>query len=418
MNISLNWNNVFGTENAIVSKSDAHRALIAAALSSKKTVFNLTSLSLDIEATINCLSSLGAKFDKDEHSLSVTPYSIEEKSPTLNCNESGSTLRFLTPVAAVISNSPSFTGKGRLSQRPLTPLVFAMEKHGCSFSSDTIPFKVSGTLVPGAYVLPGDVSSQYISGLLFALPLLNEDSTITLSSPLQSAGYIDMTIAVLKKFNITVQRVENGFFIPKNQKYISPEKYLVEGDWSNIAPFMAAAALGGEITATGLNPKSKQSDIAILSVLEKFGANINYKNSNYYIKKGTAIPFMVDVSQFPDLFPTLAILACGAKGKSVLFNAKRLRLKESDRIESTLTLIKNLGGNAEADNDSLTIYGNGYLDGGKCDSFNDHRIVMAAAVASVISKNDVIISSSEAINKSFPDFIRHFENTGGKYNVI
>ena len=418
MNISLNWNNVYGTENAIVSKSDAHRALIAAALSNEKTVFNLTSLSLDIEATINCLGSLGAKFHKDEHSLSVKPYSVEENSPTLNCNESGSTLRFLTPVAAVISNNPLFTGKGRLSKRPLTPLILTMEKNGCTFSSDTIPFSISGKLVPGEYVLPGDVSSQYISGLLFALPLLNEDSIITLSSPLQSAGYIDMTIAVLKKFNITVQRVENGFFIPKNQKYISPEKYLVEGDWSNIAPFMAAAALGGEITATGLNPKSKQSDMAILSVLEKFGANINYKNSNYYIKKGTAIPFMVDVSQFPDLFPTLAILACGAKGKSVLFNAKRLRLKESDRIESTLTLIKSLGGNAEADNDSLTIYGDGYLDGGNCDSFNDHRIVMAAAVASVISKNAVTISNAEAINKSFPDFIKHFENTGGKCNVI
>ncbi len=418
MDIAMIWNTVFGSASAIVSKSDAHRALIAAALSDKPTCFNLGSVSLDIEATMSCLISLGAKIERNSESLTVYPITAHMENPVLDCNESGSTLRFMIPTAAAVSSNPSFIGKGRLSKRPLTPLTRAMENCGCSFSSDTLPLTVSGKLSSGTFTLPGDVSSQFISGLLFALPMLNGDSEIILSSPLQSAAYVDMTVDTLSRFKIEIIRRENGFLVYGGQKYISPSNYTVEGDWSNIAPFMAAAALGGEITATGLYSSSKQSDKAITDILEKFGAEIRNSNSTYTVTKKNANPFDADMSQCPDLFPVVAVLACGAIGKSTLYNAARLRLKESDRIESTMALIKALGGECYAGEDSLTVIGTGRLKGGKADSFNDHRIVMAAAVASAISKESVIISGAEAINKSFPDFIKHFEKTGGISRVI
>ncbi|MBR2916168.1 MAG: 3-phosphoshikimate 1-carboxyvinyltransferase [Clostridia bacterium] len=415
MDISMKWEKVSGSENAILSKSDAHRALIAAALCDKPTSFNLSSLSKDIEATLSCLVSLGARVEKNDNSLTLYPTFEKARNPVLDCNECGSTLRFLIPVAAAVAENPCFTGKDGLRKRPLSPLLLEMEKRGCHFSNSFIPFTVSGSLNSGEFTLPGNISSQFISGLLFSLPLLDGDSKIVLSSHLESVAYVDMTIDTLDKFGIHVEKEDGAFIIKGNQKYISPNEYTIEGDWSNIAPFMAAAAMGGEITALGLNPASKQSDKSILSVLEKFGAEIKYENSTYIIKKKNANPIEIDVSQFPDLFPVIAILACTAEGKSRLYNAKRLRIKESDRIESTLALIKSLGGNAEADEDSLTIYGSGSLSGGVCDSFNDHRIVMASAVASVISKTEVIIKNSEAINKSYPGFFTHFKCTGGIY---
>ena len=415
MDISMKWENICGCAQAIISKSDAHRALIAAALSDKPTKFNLSSFSKDIEATLSCLVSLAARAEKGDDSIILYPIFEKAINPTLDCNECGSTLRFLIPVAAAVSQNPIFTGKEGLRKRPLSPLLSEMEKKGCHFSESSIPFTVSGSLTSGEFTLPGNISSQFISGLLFALPLLNGDSKIILSSPLESEAYADMTISALGKFGIHIEKEENAFIIKGNQKYISPNEYTIEGDWSNIAPFMAAAAMGGEITALGLNPNSKQSDKNILSVLHKFGSEIKCENTSYIIKKKETNPIEIDVSQFPDLFPVIAVLACASEGKSVLYNAGRLRIKESDRIESTLSLIKSLGGKAEADETSLTIYGSGSLVGGACDSFNDHRIVMAAAVASVISKNKVIITNSAAINKSYPDFFTHFKCTGGIY---
>ncbi len=418
MDIGMIWNEVKGTEKAIASKSDAHRALIAAAMSDTETVFNLTKVSLDIDATISCLEALGAKIFRSATSLTVTPIKGKAIAPVLDCNESGSTLRFMIPVATVMSSSPAFKGRGRLSARPLSPLKTAMEANGASFSSSTLPLSITGTLKGGVYTLPGNVSSQFISGLLFALPNLENDSEIKLSTALESSSYVDMTVQTLAEFGIKIQKTKNGYFIPGNQKYISPKTYTVEGDWSNIAPFMAAAALGGEIEAQNLKSNSKQSDRQIIDILQQFGADISQKENTYIVRKKNANPISVDMAQCPDLFPVLAVLACGAIGKSILYNAKRLRLKESDRIDSTMSLINALGGRAVADEDSLTVFGAGRLMGGESSSFNDHRIVMAGAVASAICKNNVIIKEAEAINKSFPDFIKHFEKTGGISRVI
>ncbi len=418
MDVSIKWNNPNGTVFAITSKSDAHRALIAAALSNKPTSFRISSMSKDIEATISCLISSGAEIKRENDILTVIPISKRIQSPKLDCNESGSTLRFLIPVAAVVLDNAEFSGSGRLSKRPLTPLIQTMEENGCKFNAKTLPLSITGKLLSGIYTLPGDVSSQFISGLMFALPLLNGDSEIILTSPLESSAYVDMTIDTLSHFGIEITKTNSKFIIYGNQKYISPEKYNVEGDWSNIAPFMASAALSGEVSAFRLNPYSKQSDIEVLSVLKKFGAEIKTENNSYKVSLKDKKPLSLDVSQYPDLFPVIAVLLCGAQGKSVLYNAKRLRIKESDRIDSTLSLIKNLGGNAKADEDSLTIFGTGKLRGGKCDSFNDHRIVMAAAVASSICENEVIISGAEAINKSYPHFFEDFKQNGGTINVI
>lgn len=418
MDIAMKWNKVCGTVPSIPSKSDAHRALISASLSNKPTHFHLSSFSNDIRATLSCLSALGANIEFQDNGLTLFPIADRKVSPILDCGESGSTLRFLLPVAAAVSQRPKFIGKGRLPFRPLGPLVDAMEKNGCSFSRNSVPLEIFGEPRGGEYVLPGDISSQFVSGLLFALPLLDSDSIIHLSSPLQSSAYVDMTLDTLKKFGIEITGNGSSFFIKGNQKYTSPGEYTIDGDWSNAAPFFASAALTGEISLTGLNFHSHQSDIEILSIIKKFGGNICQKKETVHISSEKKKPLSLDVSQFPDLFPVIAILLCGAEGKSVLFNAKRLRIKESDRIASTLSLIQSLGGKAESDDDSLTIYGTGRLKGGKCDSFSDHRIVMAAAVASTISEEEVIISNSEAVSKSYADFFEHFKIAGGTYRVI
>ncbi len=418
MDITVSSANISGCISAIPSKSDAHRALIAAALADKPTEISLDSVSLDIEATIGCLKALGADITRKGPLCKVAPISSKTVGPVLDCNESGSTLRFLIPVAAAYSKSPHFVGHGRLSERPLLPLISAMEKRGCSFSASKVPLTVGGALEAGLFSLPGDISSQFISGLLFALPTLSGKSEIVLTSPLQSSSYVDMTIDTLKKFGIEIVSTEKGFSINGNQSYKSPGNYNVEGDWSNAAFLLTAAALGGEITIDNLSLCSKQSDRDIIKILQKFGAEISFGEDFITVKKGSSMPFDIDIAQCPDLFPIAAILACGAKGKSTLYNAKRLKLKESDRINSTLSLITALGGRAEADEDSLTVYGSMRLFGGSVSSFNDHRIAMAAAVASVICDNPVTVADFQAINKSYPDFAAHFKKSGGQIYVI
>ena len=418
MDITVSSKNISGRISAIPSKSDAHRALIAAALADKPTEISLESVSLDIDATIGCLKALGADITLESTQCKIVPIRTKAESPVLDCNESGSTLRFLIPVAAARSYNPHFTGQGRLSERPLLPLISAMEKCGCSFSSTKLPLTIGGKLEAGQFNLPGDISSQFISGLLFALPALSHKSRIVLTSPLQSSAYVDMTIDTLKKFGVEITRTENGFSSEGNQTYKSPGTYYIEGDWSNAAFLLTAAALGGEITVDNLSLSSKQSDKYIIDILEKFGADISFGDDFVTVKNGSANPFDIDIAQCPDLFPITAILACGANGKSTLYNAKRLRLKESDRIDSTLSLITALGGRAEANDDSLTVYGSGRLAGGSTSSFNDHRIAMAAAVASVICENPVTVSDFQAINKSYPDFATHFKKSGGQIYVI
>ncbi len=403
MDICITPTKLSGKIEAVSSKSDAHRALICAALCDERCEIILNSSSRDIVATANTLSTMGASIIKTERGYDVLPIGENAKmGATLDCKESGSTLRFLLPVAAAVLGGASFLGEGRLPERPLTQLIEQMTLHGCEFSGDSIPFTLNGRLSGGAFSLSGDVSSQYVSGLLLALPLIG-GGEVSLTSRLQSSAYVDMTIETMSRFGVKVARKKGGFSVGNGESYRSPKKYVVEGDWSNGAFWLVTTFLGSRVAVDGLSFGSCQADRAIADVLERF------RQSN---------DLTLDVSEIPDLAPVLAVAACGRKAKTRFENCARLRLKESDRISSTVNMIAALGGKAEAEDEAIVVYGNGGLDGGNVDGENDHRIVMAAAVASTICKNKVTITSSEAVEKSYPCFFKDFKKLGGRADVV
>lgn len=415
---------------AVESKSDAHRALICAALCEGTTDIKIDALNADIEATAECLKMLGATVHRTRNGYSVTGRATGGGS--LWCGESGSTVRFLIPVAAALGRQTSFSGGGKLPERPMLPLTEELRHKGCEVSADLLPLTVSGKLKGGRYVLPGNVSSQFVSGLLMALPLTGEESEILMSSPLQSELYADMTVKTLGGFGVKWKKLSKdesdgyygGYRLTGEQSgnvcsmgcgtnydtYKTGGNYTVEGDWSGASFFVVLAALGGEITVYGLDETSLQPDKAVARIAELAGAEVSYEGGALTVKKGAMKPFSVDVSQFPDIFPILAVLACGAEGESLLYNAGRLRIKESDRIETTAAVIRALGGEVETGEDYMKIFGKGSLKGGTVDGAGDHRIVMSAAVASVICEEPVTIKGVEAVNKSFPTFFDVVEN--------
>ena len=407
MDIKITPRKLSGNISAIPSKSHGHRLLIASVLNAmedgdltaetpEKALSRVTipERSEDIIATENCLKSLA------------------DEVPVLDCNESGSTIRFLLPVVMALKNEAVFTGTERLCQRPLTPLDEEMATHGCEFTkeSDT-RLKVTGRLTPGTYVIPGNISSQYITGLLFALPLLDEDSFIEVPTRLESAGYIDLTLQVHRDFGVEVEKKHatkkrpTTFVIPGGQKYQYPESFAVEGDWSNTAVWFAANAMGSRIICHGIDSRSPQGDKAILDIIG-FYSNLG----SPYDKGG---PVIIDVSDTPDLVPIAAVLATRVNRETQIARAGRVRLKESDRLKTTTQLVSTLGGVIEETEDGLIIKGRVPLHGGEVDSCNDHRIVMAAALASTIASGPVIIKGAEAVNKSYPGFFRDFRKLGG-----
>ena len=368
MDIIITPGTLRGTLEAPPSKSHAHRLMTAVALAGKKNSESLCT-SEDTRATFRCLNEL--------HDGGI-----------LDCGESGTTLRFLLPVASALGINAEFIGHGRLPERPMSALNNALRENGAVISADNLPIKVSGQLHPGVFRVPGNISSQFISGLLFALPLLDGYSEIVIEGKRESVGYID-----------------------------EPDSPRVQGDWSNAAFFLCAGALGGETDITGLSPDSRQSDRAIVSILKDFGADVNC--GDMISVRGNGLRgIKIDISQCPDLFPTLAAAACAALGDTIFTNAARLRIKESDRIEAVEKMINSLGGFAESTEDSLTVHGTGTLPGGEVDSFNDHRIVMAAAIAACICENPVIIHDAQAVNKSYPNFFEDYRKLGGKADVI
>jgi 3-phosphoshikimate 1-carboxyvinyltransferase len=411
-------NKIEGKIKAIPSKAHAHRLLIASALSQDETLIHLGETSLDIETTIQCLIAMGSNIEDRNSMILVKPTKEFKISPLLDFKESGSTSRFLLPVAAAQLEEFSVKGAGRLPQRPLGDLIREMKKNGCSFSGEKLPFQVKGKLEGGRYFLPGDVSSQYISGLLMALPLLKKDSLLHLTSLLESEGYVALTLAVLEEYGILIKRVKEGYKIPGNQHYRTLGEKTVEGDWSNAAFFLALGVLGGGVEVTGLNKGSLQPDAEILSILEKMGADIEEKTDSIVSKRSSLDGIQVDLSQCPDLMPIIAVLLSVAKGKSEISGGKRLRLKESDRIAVMAKNLRALGANVVEKDDGLNIIGVENLRGGPVEGANDHRIVMAMAVASAISKGPILITDHQAVNKSYPGFFRDFEKVGGKSNVI
>ncbi|MBR5516091.1 MAG: 3-phosphoshikimate 1-carboxyvinyltransferase [Clostridia bacterium] len=386
MNITITPSKLTGSIEAIASKSYAHRIILASALSDKPTLIHINAISKDIIATVNSVNALGANAVIEEKAIRVEPIIKRQQKPVIHVTESGTTARMILPIACALYNEGTLTGEGSLLKRPFAPLCKALEDNGITFSNTFLPIDFKGNMESGDYRISGSESSQYISALMYALPLLSAESKIILTSPLASKGYVDITTDVLNQFG-----VRGGFETKGNEKFISPGEITVEGDMSNAAFWLAAG-----VNVTGLNPNSKQKDKLFLSV--KDSSEIN-------------------ADDIPDLVPILAVYAASRVGETRIYNVGRLRIKESDRIESTYAMIKALGGEIEANDSEIIIYGKGELKGGRVDSYNDHRIAMSAAIASCFCKEKVIITNAEAVNKSYPQFFEHFNSLGGKANV-
>jgi len=504
-----------GTIPAIASKSFAHRLILLASLSDAPTKIICPTTSKDIEATIQCMTALGADIRRDGEALFVTPIDRSHKKspedgndasteananhPTpvkMDAGESGSTLRFLLPILGVLGCNAEIRTAGRLASRPLSPLKEEMAAHGTDISvylagkvnpnetPDRVPannaffqnsntgsglpkpdtdsmydrIPVSGKMEGGSYTIAGNISSQFITGLLLALPLAEEDSTLTVTGKLESRPYVDITLACLREAGITIreesevspqthstestaptgtannseEQSSNStvFHIPGRQKPHCPETLITEGDWSNAAFFLAAGALSPQgVTVTGLNPDSCQGDKEMVHLLQQFGAEIAslpddacsanqissqpqsglpHLRHQIRTKKAPLRGLSIDAANIPDLVPILAAVAAAAEGTTVFRNIERLRIKESDRVATVIDCITSLGGEAYEENDTLIIRGTGTIRGGTVDSHNDHRIAMTAAILSLISEGPVTITDAGAVKKSYPGFYEDF----------
>lgn len=384
------------------SKSLSHRAVICASLCNEnESIINNITLSQDIEATIEGMKTLGAEIYSYNNKLYIKRNNSIIKKPVINCRESGSTLRFLIPIGLSLTGNISFTGSQKLFERPLDVYYDIFKKQNINYEINKSILNINGQLSHGYFEIPGNISSQFISGLLFSLPLLEGDSTITITESFESKSYVDLTVEVLNKFGIHIEKkYDTSFYIPGRQSYKGCE-YSVEGDYSQAAFFLAANELSNEIECIGLNKASLQGDKEILNIINKF------KSSNNEIT--------IDSSQIPDLVPIISVLAalkddCITK----ITNAQRLRIKESDRLHAILTEMNKLGANIKETNDGLVIIGKNELNGGvNVNSWNDHRIAMSLAIAATKCKNDIILEDYMAVNKSYPYFWEDYKKLGG-----
>ncbi len=408
MDIKIIPGKLNGTVSIPSSKSMTHRVLIGAALAKGKSVISNVTFSKDIYATIDALKASGADITAVGNTVTVNglcgrcPQNAE-----IDCCESGSTLRFMIPVTAALGINSVYKGQGRLPERPITPYLRELPQKGITFDyENTMPFTVSGKLLSGKYSLEGNISSQFITGLLFALPLLEGDSEIILTSPLESKPYADMTIESLKLFGIDIKETQKGYYIKGSQQYHSSD-VSVEGDYSQAAFFYVANALGSNVKIENLKKESTQGDKKIVEITE----NLCYNENN------VPMGFSVNASDIPDLVPILAVLGTYCCNTSRISGAERLKIKESDRLTATAAAINALGGDVTPVNDGLII-NNARLCGGSIDSCGDHRIAMCAAIAATICQEPVIIKNADSVEKSYPDFFRDYQNLGGIANVI
>lgn len=383
------------------SKSQAHRLIIAAALAVGESKLDNVALSQDITATLNCMRALGAVASEDGSRITGVGGQLDQRNPlpTLDCGESGSTLRFLIPVALAVAGGGIFMGHGRLMDRPQGPYEQLFAQRNIVFQRENGTLRVEGRLQSGRFELPGDVSSQFITGLMYALPLLDEDSEIMLMTPLESRGYVDMTLDALTRFGIQVEPVNRGWHIPGGQTY-HPLEAAVESDYSQAAFYYAAQLLGNRVEIRGLNPDSAQGDAAILAF--------------YNALKGHG-EVELDVSQCPDLVPPLAAMASLRAGETTrIVGAARLRIKESDRLDTVTTQLNRLGADIVQFPDSLTIHGVDWLTGGTVSGCNDHRIAMMLAIAATRAKECVTITGAQCVAKSYPNFWEDYVALGGR----
>lgn len=406
------------------SKSLAHRAVICAGLAEGESIIDNIIFSDDITATTKAMEALGVEVKKEEGRENKERVKLSIKgnkelsliNNIVDCIESGSTLRFLIPVALLAKGEVTFKGKGKLVSRPLDVYYEIFEKQNIHYETNNgeLPLKVEGELKSGEFSVKGDISSQFITGLMFTLPLLDGDSKIIITTELESKGYVDLTIDTLNKFGVKIEnRDYKEFYIKGNQKYNSRD-YRVEGDFSQVAFWLVAGTLGESIKCEDMNIDSLQGDKVIVDILKKMGAYISVNEDYIEAKTSKTKGIVIDASECPDLVPVLTVMAALSEGTTEIINAKRLRIKESDRLKAIASELNKIGGEVQELEDGLIIKGKKSLKGGKVDSWNDHRIAMAMAVASVKCEEPLIITNSNAVKKSYPDFWRDFKELGGK----
>lgn len=410
MDLKITPHRLSGSVSIPSSKSMTHRAIICAALAEGTSRLTGIDYSKDIDATLGIMKAFGAAFRKDGSAVTMEGITAAKEAAVADCCESGSTLRFLIPVAAALGIRTEFRGQGRLPQRPITPYIRELSLKGVQFHYDnTMPFVMEGRLQSGVFRLEGDISSQFITGLLFALPLLDGDSEIVMTSPLQSKPYADMTIDCMRKFGVEVEETPEGNYrVRGNQVYRAADVHM-EGDFSQAAFFYVANAIGNEVVLENIPEKSVQGDRKIVEIIGEMCYNRN---------NGKNAAFHVDASDIPDLVPILAVLGTFGDEVSVITGAERLRIKESDRLTAVSELLNRLGGKVIVHEDGLEIHPVPQLHGGTVDSFGDHRIAMCAAIAATRCTAPVTILGAGCVEKSYPAFFEDYQHLGGIANGI
>lgn len=409
MDIRIEPRRLSGAVTSPPSKSMAHRLIISAALGSGVSTVRNVAFSQDIEATLRCMEALGAKWERlTEDSVQVTGIGqiatdTFSELPRFDCGESGSTLRFLIPIAVAVAGGGIFTGRGRLMERPQKPYFDLFDEKGISWHQENGVLTIQGRLTAGDYRLPGNVSSQFFTGLLFSLALLDGPSTIVSTTALESSDYIKMTMDAMKQAGVPVTVSEDGLSFGVSASAYSSFDGTVEADWSQAGFWYAALALGSELNLQGLNAFSSQGDMVVVS---------------HYLHLTQPGDLEIDISDCPDLLPPLAVMAAVRQGTTHFVNAARLRIKESDRLATVAALLKAVGCEAEELPDALIVYGGRPLTGGTVDGANDHRIVMAAAIAATACQTPVTILGAEAVRKSYPNFWEEYQRLGGEFHVL
>jgi len=413
-----------GTIKIPPSKSVSHRAIISAGLAKGLSKISNVLLSQDMIATCKAIEAIGADIEYKEESNHRYSLLIQGSNEVIlntnevRCNESGSTLRFIIPILLLQDDEVIVTGEGRLVSRPMKPYYDLFKEKSITFEHLTqgqdLPLAIKGKLTPGTYKLDGSVSSQFITGLLFALPLLSGDSVIEMTSDLESKPYVDITIEVLKSFGVNIENDDYQRFYIKGNQHYTPCDYRVEGDFSQGAFWLVGGIMGESIHCEDLNLVSKQGDKVIVEIIKAMGGNLDINTTDIRAKNTKTQGMVIDVSQCPDLVPILGVLGSLSKGTTQIINGERLRYKESDRLMATADVLNTLGGKVTETPDGLIIEGIEKFTGGKVKSHNDHRIAMAVAMASIVSQEKIILEGAEAVNKSYPHFWEDFEKMGGE----
>ena len=408
------------------SKSMGHREIICAGLAAGTSIIDNISMSKDIEATMRCLKAINVAVDeipsmiagRKALQISGTGHPMAA-ADSVDCGESGSTLRFFLPLGANLNCPLTFIGHGKLVSRPLQAYYDIFDEKFIQYFNDNgnLPVTVNGRLTPGTYKLPGDVSSQFVSGLLFALPLLNGDSVIEITSPLESSAYVDMTISCLAKFGIKVENeggLHRRYLVPGKQHYQAQDS-RVEGDWSQAAFWTVGGSLGEGITCQGVNVNSLQGDQAVVDIMERMGAAISQTENSVTVNGGTTKATLIDAANCPDIIPVLTVLAAVSEGTTKIINAGRLRIKECDRLAAMTSELNKMGAAITEEPEGLTIVGKpeGLKGGVQVDAWNDHRIAMSLAIAAQKCAEPIRLTGAESVAKSYPTFWEDYKSVGG-----